>query len=76
MSSFRRRISPPLIFFALFSKKVLTGMVYMYIIILVVERKRQKRHPARENNLIAFLVEHCGELSEWLKEHAWKACIR
>ena len=25
---------------------------------------------------ILLLVEHCGELSEWLKEHAWKACVR
>ncbi len=22
------------------------------------------------------VLRKCGEMSEWLKEHAWKACIR
>ena len=25
---------------------------------------------------MSFAVKHFGELSEWLKEHAWKACLR
>ncbi|MDF2616800.1 MAG: hypothetical protein K0Q47_1455, partial [Sedimentibacter sp.] len=26
--------------------------------------------------IITFAVRHCGEMSEWFKEHAWKACLR
>lgn len=27
-------------------------------------------------NYIASFGKHNGEMSEWLKEHAWKACVR
>ena len=29
-----------------------------------------------QRNRIKFLLFKRGELSEWLKEHAWKACVR
>ena len=48
---------------------LLTFVLKDDILYIVVNEVQQQLH-------ISFLVEHCGELSEWLKEHAWKACIR
>ena len=25
---------------------------------------------------VYYISPSCGEMSEWLKEHAWKACVR
>ena len=48
---------------------LLTFVLKDDILYIVVNEVQQQLH-------ISFLVEHCGELSEWLKEHAWKACVR
>ena len=52
-----------LLFYIFFLQKLLTDGIYSDIIYI-----RQQQY-----NIV--LRAH-GELSEWLKEHAWKACIR
>ena len=47
------------------------------IIVIVVERNHNKGYLKQLNlNIYFLLFKQSGELSEWLKEHAWKACVR
>jgi hypothetical protein len=58
-------------------KKRLTYRCSAAIINIVVSESEPFGIPRWYPNFIfALMVEHYGELSEWLKEHAWKACIR